>query len=51
MIEMTEIRQLSDADLTERIDVERESLSEAALQPHRSGVGVHNCLEDIKSVM
>ena len=27
MIEMTEIRQLSDADLAERIEVERESLA------------------------
>ena len=39
MIEMTEIRQLSDSDLQERIEVEREALEHwtqrLGLDPHR----------------
>ena len=37
MIEMNEIRQMSDKDLAERIVVEREALSEVTIQPHYFG--------------
>ena len=50
MIEMTEIRQLSDSDLQERIEVEREALAKlrfnhtvAGLESTPVAIGVHTC--------
>lgn len=48
MIEMTEIRQLSDSDLMERIDVEREALAKLRFNHSVSGLESTTALKNKK---
>ncbi|HBL37600.1 MAG TPA: 50S ribosomal protein L29 [Flavobacteriales bacterium] len=48
MIEMTEIRQLSDSDLLERIDVEREALAKLRFNHTVAGLEATTALKNKK---
>lgn len=48
MIEMTEIRQLSDSDLMERIDLEREALAKLRFNHSVSGLESTTALKNKK---
>ena len=48
MIEMTEIRQLSDSDLMERIETERESLAKLRFNPTVAGLESTTALKNKK---